>query len=297
LYQPLPQQPIQLSITVNMTTDIRAAYATVNGPVLDVVTSVTVEDTRIQSIHSTGTGVLKIQATNDVGRVDRFKAYVDGKYSQDFAPMGLRMNGPVEIANCTNLVTYSEDFTDADWTKIGFGVTVTADVTAAPDGNQTADSMYSNFSGGGQASGVERTLTVGIGSIIGSIYVKQGAQGDWCALYLTNNSNANGVRQYFDIGTGVLGTSVTVGTGNFFSPTITSVGDSWYRLSVGIPTSTTDSFFLFREASGDTLNDAVAGDEYFIWGAQVENATSVGGYCRTDWDAGGHNLNTTIYYG
>jgi hypothetical protein len=53
-------------------------------------------------------------------------------------------NGLIEKVR-TNLITYSQDFSDADWSKTG--CTVTADYATAPDGTNTADRLVFGAAG------------------------------------------------------------------------------------------------------------------------------------------------------
>ena len=69
-----------------------------------------------------------------------------------------------------NLVTYSEDFSNADWSAsaAGTGVSpvVTANHSAAPDGNQTADRIEFDSGAAGNSSVESATITL----IVGAVY-------------------------------------------------------------------------------------------------------------------------------
>jgi hypothetical protein len=67
----------------------------------------------------------------------------------------------------TNLCLWSEDFTNAAWVK-GTGVSVTANTTIAPDGNQTADTI--TFSGSNQVM-AQVCLTIGT-NVTTSVWLK-----------------------------------------------------------------------------------------------------------------------------
>lgn len=68
----------------------------------------------------------------------------------------------------TNLCLYSEQFDNAAWTKTG-APTLTANYSAAPDGNATAERIV--FSGAGQSVLQATTLATGV-ACSGSIFVK-----------------------------------------------------------------------------------------------------------------------------
>ena len=60
-----------------------------------------------------------------------------------------------------NFLTRSEEFDDADWTKVGTPSipVVTADADTAPDGTSTADQVVFSATGGGQANSIRTTVS------------------------------------------------------------------------------------------------------------------------------------------
>lgn len=87
----------------------------------------------------------------------------------------------------TNLALYSEDFTNAAWTKTS--ITVTANSSVAPDGNTTADHVV--FSGSGQT--LTQSTALGTGVICSSSFWVKGTSGQ------TIQVGAGGVDQLFSL--------------------------------------------------------------------------------------------------
>jgi hypothetical protein len=154
----------------------------------------------------------------------------------------------------TNLLTYSEQFDNAAWSK--FEVTVAANVVVAPDGTLTAEKLI-----GSSANNTHRVFR-SLGSAAAhtlSAFLKAGEY-TWGVVRL------DGVSTFFNLSTGTVGTS---GSGNTAS--ITSVGNGWYRCSVTrtLVSSTASAIGLATADNTETF----AGDGYsgiFIWGAQLE---------------------------
>lgn len=162
-----------------------------------------------------------------------------------------------------NLLTNSQDFEAATWTKPTG--TMTANTAAAPNGTQTADSYSPNVgtindniyqSVSGLASG---------STYIYSVYLKDtGVGSGWIELTTTNPTT----RSWFDIRNGVKGTGAGA---------IQAVGNGWYRCSVFTTLNNTTSLCYISLRSGDnnagTIVVASSVPYYYVWGAQLEQVT------------------------
>ena len=157
----------------------------------------------------------------------------------------------------TNLVTYSEQFDNADWVKSNSSIT--ANTIVAPDGTLTGDKQI-------PANGVTGTYVAqAIASTSGvtytySVYVKAG---ELTSFRLLGESGIFGSNQAgnYDLSTGTA--SVVSGTPIV---SMTAVGNGWYRcvLTAAATASTT---------GGVQQRIVLTGDGYsgiFIWGAQLE---------------------------
>ena len=172
-----------------------------------------------------------------------------------------------------NLLTFSEQFDNAAWTKLA--ASVTANSVTAPDGTTTADTLTEDSSTGLHSVFEVFSATAGI-SYTNTVYAKANTR-TWIAVAETAGVSAVA---FFNLSTGVLGT--VAGTGSP-SATITSVGNGWYRCSITYTPSTTFPRCRIMLANGDNGN-SYAGDgtsSAYIWGAQVEQRSSVTAYTAT----------------
>lgn len=184
----------------------------------------------------------------------------------DYDPVTLAPRGLLIEEQRTNLLTYSEQFDNAAWTKTE--LTVSANQTVAPDGTLTADQVVESTTASATHVLFQTAGSAAVHTL--SVYVKANGR-PWINLRISGTSN------YFNIGTGVLG---TISAGNTAS--ITFVGSGWYRCSV---TSTMPG----SGAVGVRLSIADGNDIYtgdgtsgiFIWGAQLEAGAFATSYIPT----------------
>jgi hypothetical protein len=191
----------------------------------------------------------------------------------DYDPVTLAAKGLLIEEQRTNLLTYSEDFSNAFWTKSN--ATVTANATTAPDGLNTADTLVEDTA---TSTHYVTTPTVTVTSGVPytfSCYVKAAGR-SWVRLADTAFSN---VTAFFNVATGVAGTIGSSVTAN----SITSVGNGWYRCTITYATTTTGSTPRINVASADNTvsytGDGTSG--LFIWGAQLEAGAFATSYIPT----------------
>jgi hypothetical protein len=161
----------------------------------------------------------------------------------------------------TNLFTYSEDFTNAVWIKVG--ATINANSTTAPDGNTTADKLTEDSSTGihtaavlaGQATGGDYTF---------SVFVKAAGRTKFqLAEAFSIGGNVN-----FDL---TAGTATTVGPAK--NGRIENYGNGWYKCSAtwaftGGATVVLYCNLLDSAGSASYAGNGTSGVN--IWGAQLE---------------------------
>jgi hypothetical protein len=156
----------------------------------------------------------------------------------------------------TNLLTYSEDFTDGTWVKSN--TTITSNTITAPDSTLTGDKIVET-SGAGVRQ-LYKTPSLSAVSHSFSAYFKA-SERYWFKLNLTGSG------AYFDLSTGVIGT-IDAGV----TAAMTAVGNGWYRCSivrtVSAGTNYTEIQLALTNGGGSYTGDGYSG--IFIWGAQLE---------------------------
>jgi hypothetical protein len=173
----------------------------------------------------------------------------------------------------TNLLLRSQEFDDAGWFKNG--ATVTTNTVVSPDGTLTADKLVEDT-----ATSLHRTyyqLATTAGAHTFSLYAKK-AEREWLVLILFDNSGTS-PSVYFNLSTGVVGnTSNATGT-------ITSVGNGWYRCTItatiGASGASGAQVYLTTANGGPVTYTGDGTSGIYIWGAQLEAASTVGPYIKT----------------
>jgi hypothetical protein len=186
-------------------------------------------------------------------------------------------DGKTTVKAEENMLLYSENFELADWARTG--VTITANANTAPDGTSTADLMVPNATDFSKFI-LQDTQIANGGVYTQSVFVKAGG---YNFAQLTPSTRFPLVDYVnFNLSTGAIGNSS--GTLN---PTITSVGNGWYRISITATANSTGAGrFLIAAINADTnsrvpafIGDGTSG--ILIWGAQLEQRSSVTPYTAT----------------
>jgi hypothetical protein len=153
----------------------------------------------------------------------------------------------------TNLVTYSEDFTQ--WTKSNASViNVIATTVISPNGVSFANKLYPI--GTGSSSYIYQNAA----AECFSIFVKKGER-RWFLIY-GGFANSN---VWFDSENGVLGTVRAEATA-----TVESFSNDWYRIKI-IWTQNSTQVRIYNTDDDNTLvSTANNTDGLYIWGAQAE---------------------------
>jgi hypothetical protein len=162
-----------------------------------------------------------------------------------------------------NMLMYSQDFTNAAWTKRG--VTLTTGFVA-PDGSSTAIKIAEDATNALHSVYRTRTMTDGY-SYIWSVYAKA-AERNW--MWIDPNDGTSS-RSWVNLSTGAVG---TVASG--VSVSVTDVGNGWYRISAKkTVTNTGTRYFDFGCANADAAGVYVgtSGSGIYAWGAQFEAVT------------------------
>ena len=174
----------------------------------------------------------------------------------------------------TNLVTYSEDFSDSSWIKSG--PTLTYNQGTSPDGVKNATKMIPSTSSTSQD--IFATVTAsGSTAYTRSFFAKSDGY-NWIYVQQYDGSTNRGA--WFDLSTGSLGNTETNITSS-----IENFGNGWYKCSV---TFTTQSGATSERAqirvvggNGSTTFAGNGTDGVLIWGAMVEQGNYPTSYIPT----------------
>jgi hypothetical protein len=163
----------------------------------------------------------------------------------------------------TNLLTYSQDFSNAVWVKTN--ATITPNAATAPDGTATMG-LFQETTGTGLHTCLR--IIAGTNNIV-SVYAKPSGR-NWIGIY-----SLNGIWSYFNISSGTLGT-VSPGA----NASITPVGNGIYRCSV-IPDTVYGANFCIATANGTNSYTGDGTSGVYIWGSQLEALAFATSYIPT----------------
>jgi hypothetical protein len=169
----------------------------------------------------------------------------------------------------TNLVTYSEDF--SNWLTSG-SATSSINTLISPNGTLNADTLNAAIS---NYSGFYRRFATTIGfSYTNSVFFKKGTQ-EWVGL-LKNNGSA--MAAWFNLSNGTIG---TVESG--VDAKIEDYGNGWYRCSITMNATITNSYIQIAVVDYDnSISNSVVGGAIYAWGAQVEEGSFPTSYIKSN---------------
>jgi len=158
----------------------------------------------------------------------------------------------------TNLIPYSEDFSQSSWVKQSSGVgsppVVTSNYSTSPSGTLSADRVVFNINGGTTSSDFSQlaeSVTSNIGDLTNSIFIK-------------SNTASNYNMSFVDpIG----------GT-----PTSIVVTSEWQRFNITSTLTTTTSILKLRLRGNEATSDFA---DVSVWGAQLEELPYATSYIPT----------------
>jgi hypothetical protein len=185
-----------------------------------------------------------------------------------FDPLTGECLGVVIENERTNTFLYSEDFSNAAWTKSN--CVASANTAIAPDGATTGGTITASTTNGFVSQGV--TLTSAGNALACSIFAKANAS-NFLRIRIVGGSDT--VDCWFNLATKEVGSN-TVGSATcaFAYKQVDIFPNDWVRCTLGVTTASATSFTAaFAPAASDSTSPAAA-NSIFVWGAQAEQATS-----------------------
>lgn len=169
------------------------------------------------------------------------------------------------LASKKNLLTYTEQFDNAAWTKSNS--TVAANSTVSPDGLTTADTIVEN------TATSTHTITKAISWVAGetytfSVYAKAQSARNIRLTFPTTQFGGVSSTAYFNL---------TTGASNNVSSGVTAVsenvGNGWFRFSISKAATVSSSGSVIIYIIQDSTTASYLGDNasgIYLWGAQLE---------------------------
>jgi hypothetical protein len=188
----------------------------------------------------------------------------------------------------TQLVQYSEDFSQSYWSKVRS--TITSNQIISPDGTLNADLLtatdtsenYCQQNVSSTVSGSKQTA---------SFFVKKGTS-NFCHILLWDVSN-DGARQWFDLTNGFKGSSTSFGSGiSVDSSQMINYGNGWYKCIVVFNNSNTTVRIRISASNYDGSTTSSIGKTIYIYGAQLEVGSFPTSYIPNNGNAAGVTRST-----
>jgi hypothetical protein len=196
------------------------------------------------------------------------KTAAAGELRHNYNPITGEYKGWLIEESRTNLLTYSEDFSNAAWTKTGSSITSNA--TTAPDGETTADKLVE--ASGGTYHQLIHSSAVGSGANTFSFFVQSSGDSRSVNASIYNPTDGTVAVIRFNPDTGL----VEDGTAY-----VDEYRDGWYRVWFSGTTTVANSSVYLTLYNGSALYSGDGSSGLYIWGAQLEVGASPSSYIPT----------------
>jgi hypothetical protein len=212
-------------------------------------------------------------------------SWVAKKYTGTYGINGFYLPFSDPSLNTQNLLTYSEDATNAAWTKVN--ITATSNTIAAPNGTTTADSILETTANSLHVLLPTASTAVAASTVYtASVYVKS-INNQFIQLVFDDAVTINGGYANYDLVNGTVTSSTNYGTATGLATSITSVGSGWYRITlsttIGANTSARYAINAIQSGSSGIFPNypGNASNGYYVWGMQLNQGSTVSPYVYT----------------
>lgn len=207
----------------------------------------------------------------------------------DYDPITLACKGLLIEEARTNLITYSQDYTNVSWQKQN--VTIIANSTASPAGTTTATTLTASAGSNFHVINPVTYLGIPFGTYTVSQYVKAGTS-NFVSIGAFNNS-VSYIAITANLSTVAITQTIAGGAFSSISSSITAVSNGFYRIVATFSTtSALTSGFLtttqINSSATPTIGSfgvetwtAAGTESIYIWGAQLEAAAFPTSYIPT----------------
>jgi len=253
-------------VIVNGITSEAILLTTNNLPTVRPTLNLDFANSKIVDPRITFTRASTATRTNEKGLLE---TVASGAPRIDYDPVTLACKGLLIEESRTNLLTYSEQFDNAAWTKARSSIS--ANATTAPDGTSTADKLVEDTTAS-NTHFIEAVVSTTSGTTYTfSVYVKAGERTKLALNAYTNTSIATN----FDLS--------AVTASNAYG-TITTLLGGWYRCSITFTSGFTGNGFFdiyLRNASDTSTYTGDGTSGIYLFGAQLEAGAFATSYVST----------------
>jgi hypothetical protein len=182
----------------------------------------------------------------------------------------------------------------------GSGVTIAADVTAAPDGRMTADKVVEDTSNGAHSIQQNVDKPASASSYALSVYAKAGGRTEFIFQCYSIAAPANECQAQFNLSNGtILSSAAVAGTWTAPQQSIIAYPDGWYRCTIGFTTSTETSVATnwYLQAASDPTYQGDGSSGIFMWGFQMEDGKFPTSYIRSEGSPGSRTGDNVLMTG
>jgi hypothetical protein len=193
----------------------------------------------------------------------------------DHDPLSRQSLGLLSEGSKENLLLRSEEFDNASWVKPS--ATISPNTTTAPDGTSSADLIVVNNAA--SLGGIQQAVTKAAAPITYTFSIFAKVKEHQFVRLLIRDTVAAGSRGdlTFNLATGATSGSFVGGGFTNLASSQKPYSNGWIRLSLTVTTASETS--IRPEAYSSTTGDGTSG--LFLWGAQLEAASSASTYIPT----------------